>query len=262
MTTAMARSEQQQTAAAGYYNREQIGTIKQTVARGANDHQLALFLEVCRSRGLDPFTRQVHWTPNGIICGIDGLRAIADRTESYVPGPTRYEVDGAKLVAAHVTVRKLVSGQWWDVEESAYLEEYGARTPIWREKPRVMLAKCAEARALRRAFPAQLFGLYAPEEMPAEQPRNVTPRREAPDVVVTVEPPHDEAPPDEAPPADGIGDEARKLLARYEAAKDIASDCGAINSSIRSNPARFTDDERAALTAARNAAYARIKAGR
>ena len=31
--------------------------------------------------------------------------------------------------------------------------------------PRVMLAKVAEARALRRAFPADLSGVYAPEEM-------------------------------------------------------------------------------------------------
>ena len=91
---------------------KQIDTIKQTVARGANDSQLALFLQVCKSRGLDPFVKQVYFTPQGIIVSIDGLRAIAERTGCYAPGPTRFEYDAnGGLVAAHVTVRKLVAGQ-------------------------------------------------------------------------------------------------------------------------------------------------------
>ncbi len=152
------------------YSREQIDTIKQTVAKGANDSQLALFLQVCKSRGLDPFTKQVYFTPQGIIVSIDGFRAIAERTGCYAPGPTRYEYDDAKnLVAAYVTVRKLVAGQWFDIEESAFFDEYRGSSPIWKKMPRVMLAKCAEARALRRAFSSDLSGLYSPEEMDQAQ---------------------------------------------------------------------------------------------
>jgi phage recombination protein Bet len=152
------------------WTREQIETIKQTVARGANDAQLALFLQTCRSRGLDPFVKQVYFTPQGIIVSIDGLRAIAERTGCYAPGPTRYEYDDAKsLVAAYVTVRKNVSGTWFDIEESAFYEEYRGTSPIWKKMPRVMLAKCAEARALRRAFSSDLSGLYAAEEMDQAQ---------------------------------------------------------------------------------------------
>jgi phage recombination protein Bet len=152
------------------WTREQIDTIKQTVARGANDAQLALFLQTCKSRGLDPFVKQVYFTPQGIIVSIDGLRSIAERTGSYAPGPTRYEYDDGKaLVAAHVTVRKLVAGQWFDIEESAFYEEYRGSSPIWKKMPRVMLAKCAEARALRRAFSSDLSGLYAAEEMDQAQ---------------------------------------------------------------------------------------------
>jgi phage recombination protein Bet len=147
------------------YTREQIDTIRNTVARGANDSQLALFLQVCKSRGLDPFSRQVHWTSQGIIVGIDGLRAIADRTDRYVPGNTQLEFDDKGVVAAHVTVKKLVSGSWHEITESAYMVEYAGRSPIWNKMPRVMLSKCAEARALRRAFPADMSGLYAQEEM-------------------------------------------------------------------------------------------------
>ena len=163
MTTAIAKTGTD-------YSREQIDTIKQTVARGANDSQLALFLQVCKSRNLDPFTKQVYFTPQGIIVSIDGFRAIAERTGCYAPGPTRYEYDDAKnLVAAYVTVRKLVAGQWFDIEESAFFDEYRGSSPIWKKMPRVMLAKCAEARALRRAFSSDLSGLYSPEEMDQAQ---------------------------------------------------------------------------------------------
>lgn len=158
------------------WTREQVETIKQTVAKGANDAQLALFLEVCRSRNLDPFTRQVFYTPQGIIVSIDGLRAIAERTGTYAPGPTRFEYapDGS-LVAAHVTVRKLVAGTWFDLEESAYLEEYMGSSPIWRSKKRVMLSKCAESRALRRGWSSELSGLYESSELDQarEEPRQV-----------------------------------------------------------------------------------------
>jgi phage recombination protein Bet len=152
------------------WTREQIETIKQTVAKGANDAQLALFLQTCRSRNLDPFTRQVFYTPQGIIVSIDGFRAIAERTGCYAPGPTRYEYDENKaLVAAYVTVRKLVAGTWFDVEESAFYEEYRGSSPIWKSKPRVMLAKCAESRALRRSFSSELSGVYSAEELDQAQ---------------------------------------------------------------------------------------------
>ena len=152
------------------FTREQVDTIKQTVARGASDAQLALFLQTCRSRGLDPFVKQVYFTPQGIIVSIDGLRAIAERTGAYAPGATRYEYDENKsLVAAFVSVKKYVNGTWFDVEESAFYEEYRGTSPIWKKMPRVMLAKCAEARALRRAFSSDLSGLYAAEEMDQAQ---------------------------------------------------------------------------------------------
>lgn len=177
MTTALAKSTD--------YSREQIDTIKQTVARGANDSQLALFLQVCKSRNLDPFTKQVYFTPQGIIVSIDGLRAIAERTNCYAPGATRYEYDDSKnLVAAFVSVKKFVNGTWFDVEESAFYEEYRGSSPIWKKMPRVMLAKCAEARALRRAFSSDLSGLYAAEEMDQAQ-------REEPRPVVVVQPQDD-----------------------------------------------------------------------
>jgi phage recombination protein Bet len=149
------------------FTREQIETIKQTVARGASDAQLALFLQVCKSRGLDPFTKQVYFTPQGVIVSIDGFRAIADRTGCYAPGDaTRFERDDkGNLIAAHVHVKKLVAGVWHRVEASAFFDEYRGTSPIWKKMPSVMLEKCAEARALRKSFPSELSGIYESSEM-------------------------------------------------------------------------------------------------
>ena len=213
------------------WTREQIETIKQTVAKGANDAQLALFLQTCRSRNLDPFTRQVFYTPQGIIVSIDGFRAIAERTGCYAPGPTRYEYDENKsLVAAFVSVKKYVNGTWFDVEESAFYEEYRGTSPIWKKMPRVMLAKCAEARALRRAFSSDLSGLYAAEEMDQAQ------RDERP-VEVTVLPAAD-ASRDYSVAADAI-----RNATDLDALKTVAT-------MIQSAKSRMTEGEVASLKSA------------
>lgn len=166
------------------FTREQVDTIKQTVARGASDAQLALFLQTCRSRGLDPFTKQVYFTPQGVIVSIDGFRAIADRTGCYAPGDaTRFERDDkGNLIAAHVHVKKLVAGTWHRVEASAFFDEYRGTSPIWKKMPSVMLEKSAEARALRKSFPSELSGIYESSEMdqinrderPMDRPVEVT----------------------------------------------------------------------------------------
>jgi len=213
------------------WTREQIDTIKQTVARGANDSQLALFLQVCKSRNLDPFTKQVYFTPQGIIVSIDGLRAIAERTNCYAPGATRYEYDESKsLVAAFVSVKKFVNGTWFDVEESAFYEEYRGSSPIWKKMPRVMLAKCAEARALRRAFSSDLSGLYAAEEMDQAQ------RDERP-VEVTVLPAAD------AGRDYSVAAEAIRNATDLDALKTVAT-------MIQSAKSRMTEGEVASLKAA------------
>jgi hypothetical protein len=109
-----------------------------------------------------------------IQTGIDGYRLIAERTGRYMPGPKpTYEHDGqGNVVSATASVKKLgPDGQWHTIEADAYFSEYasfkkdGGPTRMWSEKPHVMLTKCAEALALRRAFPAELSGVYTAEEM-------------------------------------------------------------------------------------------------
>lgn len=154
---------------------EQEQALRAVVARDATDAQWKFFCDFCTRRGLDPYTRQVHWTRQGVITGIDGFRALAERSGEYRPGETRYDVEDGKLLAAHVTVYRRYGDEWHPLSESAYLEEYKAASPLWVKMPRVMLAKVAEARALRRAFPSVFSGVYAAEEMDQAQKEEKTP---------------------------------------------------------------------------------------
>lgn len=159
----------------------QINLIKRTIAKGASDDELKLFLHIANKTGLDPFARQIYsvkrWDSNtgGYIMttqtGIDGYRLIAERTGNYAPGKnTVYEYDGDKLLCATSFIQKKVGDVWFEVAATARYDEYvqlkkdGTPMHMWATKPHVMLSKCAEGLALRRAFPAELSGVYVSEE--------------------------------------------------------------------------------------------------
>ena len=176
----------------GYgFDQETVNLIKEQVARGASDAELSLFLYTASRTGLDPLARQIYcikrWDSSlnkevmSVQVSIDGYRLIADRTGRYAPGraPT-FEYDNAgRLISATAYVMKYVRGTWHEVAATAYYEEYvqrkrdGGPTIMWATKPRVMLAKVAEALALRRAFPAELSGVYTSDEM-GDEPRSLT----------------------------------------------------------------------------------------
>lgn len=154
------------------YSPEHISLIKNQICKGATDLEMQLFLHVCYKKGLDPLTKQIYSVKYGqersIIVGIDGFRLVAERTGCYAPGKEStyvYDAQG-RLQSATSYVKKMTrDGTWHEVSESAYWAEYGSDKQFWKKMPHVMLAKCAEAKALRRAFPNELSGLYTQEEM-------------------------------------------------------------------------------------------------
>ena len=103
-----------------------------------------------------------------IQTAIDGFRSIADRTGQYCSSddPIFEEKDG-KLTKATVTVGKRVQGVEGKFTATARWDEYypDKNTFMWDKMPYTMLGKCAEALALRKAFPQQLSGLYTGDEM-------------------------------------------------------------------------------------------------
>lgn len=163
-------------------DQSRVQLLKDTIAKDLTDPEFALFVEVCNRTMLDPFARQIHAVIRSsrgerklvIQTGIDGLRVIADRTGAYAGSgdPEIGPLDSSSPPRpqwARVTVRKIVQGQVFDVTRTAQWAEYypgeGGVGTMWRNMPQVMLPKCAEAQALRAAFPADLSGLYVDEEM-------------------------------------------------------------------------------------------------
>ena len=161
---------------------DQVALIKQTVCKGATDQELALFLYTAKRTGLDPLLRQIYavkrWDNKlkketmAMQTGIDGLRLIADRTGTYAGNDEPvYEYDQNDVshpIKASVTVYKIVAGQRCAFSASARWTEYCPKEGMdfmWKRMSHVMLGKCAEALALRKAFPAEIAGLYTAEEM-------------------------------------------------------------------------------------------------
>ena len=162
---------------------EKVELLRRTICKTASDDELALFLELCSRKKLDPFGGQIYLvkrknrdggTDLAMQTGIDGLRVIAERSGAYCgsddpifQGSTR--CDGVDVPdKATVVVHKLVVGQRCAFTASARWTEYYPGQKLgwmWRSKPHTMLAKCAEALALRKAFPADLSGLYTNDEM-------------------------------------------------------------------------------------------------
>jgi len=159
------------------FTTEQIALIKTQIAKGASDSELALFLAQCQRTGLDPFSRQIYWISRGgrgsTQVSIDGFRVIAERSG---------EMDGQEVawcaedgvwrdvwleakapMAARVMVYR--KGCTHAFPGIALWSEYAQSSPMWTKMKANQLAKCAEALALRKAFPHQLSGLYTPDEM-------------------------------------------------------------------------------------------------
>lgn len=152
-----------------------IDLIRRTVAAGASADELELFFHQARRAGLDPLAKQIYFVKRqgkGVIqVGIDGLRLIADRTGQYAGSDDAdFSVanDRGYPSAAKVVVYKMVAGQRCPFSATARWDEYypgDSQGFQWKRMPHAMLSKCAEALALRKAFPADMSGLYVHEEM-------------------------------------------------------------------------------------------------
>jgi len=149
---------------------------------------VAAFLQHCQRTKLDPFARQIYsiarkskgelkWQ---IQVSIDGARLVAERSGQYEGQTTpEFTADGVTWTqvwlgneqpkAARVGVFRrgfrepLYAVALWDAY--AVLDYNGNVSAMWAKMGPLMLAKCAEMLALRKAFPQDLSGLYSSEEM-------------------------------------------------------------------------------------------------
>lgn len=177
MSNELVKHEPREISAPTIFTDEQIQTIKNIYCKGATDDEFKVYLYTCQRTGLDPFAKQIYYIKRGnqmtIQTSIDGYRLVADRTGKYAPGqePTYVHDAHGKLLSATAYIKKLTKdGTWHIVPATAHFDEYvqvfnGKPTGLWLKMPRTMLAKCAEALAIRKAFPAELSGVYTKEEM-------------------------------------------------------------------------------------------------
>ena len=144
---------------------DQVDLIKSQIAVGATDDELKLFLHVADKSGLDPLSKQIYFIKRSgkmtIQTAIDGFRSIADRTGQYISSEEPvFEEIGNNPVKATVTVGKIVQGVEGKFTASARWSEYypgKSQGFMWDKMPHTMLGKCAEALALRKAFPVYIL---------------------------------------------------------------------------------------------------------
>jgi phage recombination protein Bet len=182
---------------------EEIELLKRTVAKGVTDDEFALFLWVARKHKLDPLTRQLHcvkrWSNKHheeerpaegggtfkvwvggfqmtIQMGIDGYRSLAGRDHKDFGGCDEPEyvmsenkTPAGKPIPEKATIRLWKKGLEHPVIGVAYWDEFApadlndSQAFMWKKMPRHMLAKCAEALAIRKGYP-ELSDIYTDEE--------------------------------------------------------------------------------------------------
>jgi phage recombination protein Bet len=169
--------------------RGQIELIKRTIFIGATDDEMRLFFYECRRRGVHPMDRLIYPVSRKdkegnrhvtFQMGIDYLRAAGEETGRYVgQKPIQYgelikqatdegEITVPEWAEATILRKDPESGEVADIPHQVKWREYYPGQKLghmWRKMPHNQLAKCAEAGALRKAFPRKLGGLYINEEM-------------------------------------------------------------------------------------------------
>lgn len=177
-------------------NKEQKELIKSTIAKKASDTELAMFFEICKMTGLNPFTKQIYLMPfwddeakkysHAVVTGIDGLRSLAMDTGEYdgQSEPIWIDKDGREYrvwtlnenpYACKISVYKkgvknpTVGIAYFDMYAKTKQDKNTGKyfyTGFWSKPSKAahMIAKCAEALALRKAFPAKLSGIHIEEE--------------------------------------------------------------------------------------------------
>lgn len=172
-----------------------MNALRSSVFPGATDNSILLAVDYCKSRELDIMKKPCHIVPMNvkdsktgkyewrdiIMPGIAEHRITASRTQCYAGideprlGPTvEITIGGEQHQVpefAIVTVYRIVEGQrvafsnteWF--EEACVTTRDGKLNSMWRKRKRGQLIKCAEAGALRKAFPEELGGIHTAEEM-------------------------------------------------------------------------------------------------
>lgn len=159
-----------------------LDVLRSSLYPGAADASIKMVLGYCKAAGLDPMQKPVHIVPmwdsktkqmrDVIMPGIGSYRTQAARSGDYAGvtepefGPDVSEsLDGVHVTYpqwCRVTVKRRMSDgavaeftarEFWRENYATKSRDSAAPNAMWAKRPYGQLAKCAEAQALRKAFP-------------------------------------------------------------------------------------------------------------
>ena len=179
MSNALATT--QQTAVSAMTEQDLIGVLQTSLYPGAAIGSVKMVLGYCKAAGLDPMQKPVHivpmWDKNTksmrdvVMPGIGLYRTQAARSGQYAGvtdpefGPDVTETIGGVEITfpawCKVTVKRLLGNQvvefaareFWKENYATAGKDSAAPNAMWKKRPYGQIAKCAEAQALRKAFP-------------------------------------------------------------------------------------------------------------
>lgn len=192
--------------------------LKNSLYTGAKDESIKMVLDYCKAAKLDPMQKPVHIVPMSVknavtgkyeykdvvMVGVGSYRIQAARSNQYagVSEPEFGEdvtcnLGGVEITYpkwCKVTVKKLVNNtivefaakEYWLENYATASKESIAPNTMWRKRPCGQLAKCAEAQALRKAFPEIVSQHPTAEEMEGKnfndlemEVKNITPKSQS-----------------------------------------------------------------------------------
>lgn len=182
MTTAITKQNTSAIPALSMSEDELAGVLTNSLYPGAAYSSIKLVIGYCKASGLDPMQKPVHIVPmydskskqmrDVVMPGIGLYRTQAARSGEYA-GVTEPEfgedvaedLGGVRMTYpkwCRVTVRRLMANgmivdftakELWKENYATKGRDSSAPNAMWQRRPYAQLAKCAEAQALRKAFP-------------------------------------------------------------------------------------------------------------
>lgn len=164
--------------------------VRMHICPQADAKEVAYFMELCRAQRLNPFLNEAYLVkfqgrPAQIMVAHKALVKRAEAHPQYDgmehgvvvmrDGEIHHEQRGACYPEAG---EKLIGGWARVYRKDRRMPVYAERSfqsmnkgqANWKSMPDLMIDKCAQAAALREAFPDELRGMYVTEEMGQEVP--------------------------------------------------------------------------------------------
>lgn len=159
-----------------------IEDVKKYIAPSATDKELFMFMNICKSYGLNPFKREIHFVKYGnsqanIIAGYEIYLKRAERTNKLDGWNIEILDSGKPSERAIITIYR--KDQKYPFKWEVFKKEFDKGQSTWKSMPSFMLRKVAIAQGFRLAFPEDMGGMpYIKEEIDInvdEKPFDITP---------------------------------------------------------------------------------------